>query len=67
MKKTYTTISVDTEMRPKLEKLMLKLGKKMTFNEIMHYALDTLLEEEDFIQSMLDGNMIDNGPETFNL
>jgi hypothetical protein len=67
MSKKYTTFSVDAEMRPQLEKVMLRLGKKMTYNEIIHYLVEYFLVEEDFVQSMLDGDMIDDEPETFNL
>ena len=67
MSKKYTTFSVDAEMRPQLEKVMLRLGKKMTYNEIIHYLVEYFLVEEDFVQSMLDDDMIDDEPETFNL
>lgn len=66
-KNKYTTISIDTELRPKLEKVMISLGKKMTYNEIINYLVEYFLDEDEFVQSMLDSDMIDDEPETFNL
>ena len=59
MKKEYTTLSVDKELRPKLEKVMISLGRKMTYNEIIHFLVDGHLEEEEFVKHMIDKDMLD--------
>lgn len=66
--KKYTTLSVDTKLRKQLEDVMIKSGKKMTYNDTIQYLIDfynEANEEDDFVQRMMDGDMIDDGPETF--
>ena len=67
-KNKYTTICIDTEIKSELDKAMIETGKKMTYNEILQYLIDfynEANEEDDFVQRMMDGDMIDDGPETF--
>lgn len=66
--KKYTTLSVDTKLRKQLEDVMIKSGKKMTYNDTIQYLIDFYNEsneEDDFVKRMMDGDMIDDGPETF--
>lgn len=66
--KKYTTLSVDTKLRKQLEDVMIKSGKKMTYNDTIQYLIDfynEANEEDDFVKRMMDGDMIDDGPETF--
>ena len=68
--KKYTTLSVDVKLRSQLEGVMIHSGKKMTYNDTIQYLIDfynETNEEDDFVQRMLDGDMIDDGPETFDL
>ncbi len=46
-KNKYTTISIDVEIKPKLEKVMISFGKRMTYNEIMHYLVDEFLKSDE--------------------
>lgn len=66
--KKYTTLSVDTGLRKQLEDVMIKSGKKMTYNDTIQYLIDFYNEseeEDDFVKRMVDGDMIDDGPESF--
>lgn len=66
--KKYTTLSVDTKLRKQLEDVMIKSGKKMTYNDTIQYLIDFYNEadeEDDFVKRMIDGDMIDDSPETF--
>lgn len=66
--KKYTTLSVDTKLRKQLEDVMIKSGKKMTYNDTIQYLIDfynEAEEEDDFVKRMIDGDMIDDSPETF--
>jgi len=68
MKKDTTTIAIDKEVRDNLVKVMIDSGKKMSYNEIIQYLVDFYNEsneEDDFVKRMMDGDMIDDSPETF--
>ncbi len=49
--KKFTTLSVDTEVRQRLEKVNINIGKRMTWNDIINklidnYWVDTNQEEK---------------------
>jgi predicted GIY-YIG superfamily endonuclease len=45
-KNKYTTISVDTEIRSRLEKVMAKLARRMTYNEIINHLVEEFLKND---------------------
>jgi hypothetical protein len=58
MKETYTTVSIKNETKTNLQKVMILMGKKMTWGEIIEQLVNDFLEEERFVQSMINGDMI---------
>lgn len=57
--KKYTSLSVELDTRAKLDKVMITLGKRMSYSEIINFLADAHLEEEEFVKHMLDNDMLD--------
>ena len=45
-KKRWTTLSVDLQLKDDLQKVMLKMGKKMCYNEIIKHLVKDFLENK---------------------
>lgn len=56
MKKEYTTLSVEIDLKSKLEKQMFKIGQRLTYSEIIEYLIQFHNDNYQLIDNLKNNN-----------